>query len=144
MAAATTVTAQAASGGVQEMMSDCWTGTVNWASETGTWMLNGLSVAAEWLKDAALWVKDKAIDGWAWLSQNATAGWNWICAGVVKAYEVTAPVLISFGKAVQQAVLDGYQFVVDFVQKHPNETITGVVCLVVGALGALLIERCCC
>jgi hypothetical protein len=141
MAAATT---PATSGGVQEMMTDCWAGTVQWASDAGTWVLNGLNVAAVWLKDAALWLGDKAYDGWVWLSQNATAAWNWITAGVVKAYEVAAPIVISFAKSVQQAVLDGYQFVIDFVQKHPNETITGVACLAIGAVAALVIERCCC
>jgi cephalosporin-C deacetylase-like acetyl esterase len=135
--------------------ADCWAQTVEAASaagkmiqetavQVGTWIANGSVMAVAWLSQAALWLKDRAIDGAGAFKDAALAAFRFLCDTAAKAYEMIMPQITQFAKTVERTVTESYQFVRNYVQAHPNETMVGLAALAIGAVTALAIEHICC
>lgn len=130
------MSAPAQVGGVQNM-GDCWSQTKDMFASVGQWIT----------KDAlyfVVWIKDRIVDLFGTVKDAALAAFQFIMDKTAQAYATVVPYLTSAWKNLQQTATETYNFVRNYVNAHPNETMVGLAALAIGAVTALAIEHICC
>lgn len=118
-----------------------WDQTKTFACECGTWAYDGGTVAVAWLKEAFLWLGERVVDVWGALKNAFSEVFRFLCDLAVKGYELALPYLSRFGQFVQHTASDAYTFGCNVYKTNPDAVKAGGVCLVVGLVLGVIINR---